>query len=99
MNEKLTMRSSVAQAFDYLGQGLVLRGDPFEWDVDKQGSSPHLPQSFARKLIQETLTECKKVRGVPPNRVVIHKSSGFWGKNHGDYNELEGFYEGIEDVL
>jgi hypothetical protein len=33
----LTMRASVAQAFDYLGQGLVLRGIPFngtkrEWE-------------------------------------------------------------------
>jgi hypothetical protein len=30
------------QAFDYLGQGLALRGDPFEWHEDQEGRSPHL---------------------------------------------------------
>jgi hypothetical protein len=98
LSDILTMRSSVAQAFDYLGQGLVLRGDRFDWDTDKQGPSPHLKKDMARKLIRETLEEYEKLKGIPPRRVVIHKTSEFWGEEHAEYNELEGFYQGIEDV-
>ena len=59
INDQLTMRSSVSQAFDYLGQGLVLRGEPFEWNQERQGSSPHLMKTAACKLIQETLDTSK----------------------------------------
>jgi hypothetical protein len=96
---KVTMRSSLAQAFDYLGQGLVLRGDPFEWDEYKMGRSPHLTQEAARKLLKDTLTEYRKINHLPPRRVVIHKTSIFWGDEHPTHNELEGFYEGIGDVF
>ena len=98
LSDTLTMRSSVAQAFDYLGQGLVLRGEPFEWDSEKQGRTPHLTESAACKLIKDTLEEYVKLKGVPPRRVVIHKTSEFWGEEHVEYNELGGFYQGIEDV-
>lgn len=99
VGDQLTMRSSIAQAFDYLGQGLVLRGDPFKWNQKTQGMSPHLTKEGASQLIQRTLNEYMKVTGVPPRRVVIHKSSEFWGSTHGEYNELDGFYEGIESVF
>jgi hypothetical protein len=99
VNEKLTMRSSVAQAFDYLGQGLVLRGDPFEWDAEQLGLSPHLSQMAARTLIRNTLNEYMKVGGIPPRRVVIHKTSAYWGPDNPKHNELDGFYEGIHDVF
>jgi hypothetical protein len=95
---RLTMRSSVAQAFDYLGQGLVLRGDPFDWNEKEDGPSPHLTQEAARKLIRRTLEEYVKVRGTPPRRVVVHKSSRFWGADHGKFNELDGFLAGISEV-
>jgi hypothetical protein len=94
----LTLRSSVAQAFDYLGQGLVLRGDPFEWSQVKHGPAPHLTKDAARRLTADTLREYVKVQGVPPRRVVVHKSSEFWGPEHGEHNELDGFYEGIDSV-
>jgi hypothetical protein len=97
--KRTTIRSSVAQAFDHLGQGLVLRGDPFEWDEDRQGKSPHLTQEAARKLIGDVLREYIKVSGRPPRRVVIHKTSSFWGNEHTPHNELDGFYMGIEDVF
>lgn len=99
LSGNLTMRSSIAQAFDHLGQGLILRGEPFIWDTEKLGMAPHLTQTAARTLIATTLNEYVKVRGVPPRRVVIHKSSEFWGTAHGTYNELEGIREGIEDVF
>jgi len=87
IGEDLTMRSSVAQAFDYLGQGLVLRGEPFEWDVKELGPSPHLTKNNARNLIKNTLEEYVKIRGNPPSRIVIHKTSEFWGDERGEYNE------------
>lgn len=99
VDEKLTMRSSVAQAFDYMGQGLVLRGEPFEWNEDKLGLSPHLTRSAARKLIRDTLQEYMNVGDMPPRRVVIHKTSEYWGHEHPEHNELEGFLEGIREVF
>ncbi|GAB4443116.1 MAG: hypothetical protein OHK0015_42710 [Chloroflexi bacterium OHK40] len=93
------MRSSVAQAFDYLGQGLVLRGDPFEWDEEKLGRTPHLTKTAARQLVKDTLNEYVRVKGIPPSRVVIHKTSQFWGAEHGIHNELDGLYEGIGEVF
>lgn len=99
INEKLTMRSSVAQAFDYRGQGLVLRGDPFVWDQQKMGLSPHLTQSAARKLIKDTLNEYLNIADVTPRRVVIHKTSGYWGSEHKEHNELAGLLEGIQEVF
>jgi hypothetical protein len=99
LNERRAVHASVAQAFDYLGQGLVLRGDPFIWDKEKQGASPHLTWEAASALMKKTLTAYLQTKGTPPKRVVVHKTSEFWGAEHGQYNELEGFYEGIEAVF
>lgn len=98
VSENLTMRSSIAQAFDYEGQGLILRGDSFDWDEFENGRSPHLTKELARKLMSDTLKEYIKLRGTPPKRVVIHKTSEFWGAEHKTYNEIEGFQEGVADV-
>lgn len=98
VNDKLTMRSSIAQAFDFLGQGIILRGEPFEWNVDKLGRSPHLTKKGAHKLIKNTLEEYIKVRGNAPSRIVIHKTSNFWGEERGDFDELNGFCDGIDEV-
>jgi hypothetical protein len=95
------LRSGVAQAFDYLGQGVVLRGEPFEWD-DENGKTPHLTYDGAKTLIAKTLHEYQRVSRLPPRRVVIHKSSRFWGSTDGPadsrFNERDGFIEGIEQV-
>jgi hypothetical protein len=99
LNDQRTVRASVAQAFDYMGQGLVLRGDPFFWDKEKQGASPHLTREAASALMKKTLATYLQTKGTPPKRVVVHKTSNFWGTEHSQYNELEGFYEGIEAVF
>ena len=93
---KTVMRSGVAQAFDYLGQGVVLRGEPFEWDADEFGKSPHLSREAAARLMKSTLTEYQRISRLPPKRVVVHKSSRFWGREHPEFNELDGFFEGVE---
>jgi hypothetical protein len=76
----------------------VLRGDPFEWNEDDLGKSPHMTTTAAAKLIRMTLEEYVRVRGTPPRRVVVHKSSNFWGNEHPKHNELDGLYEGIYGV-
>ena len=99
VNEMLTIRTSVAQAFDYLGQGLVLRGDPFEWNEEQQGKSPHMTKEGASRLISRTLQAYVTVRGMPPKRVVVHKPSRYWDSQHGQYDERNGFIEGIRSVF
>lgn len=98
LNEQLSVRASVAQAFDYLGQGLVLRGEPFDWNEEQQGKSPHLTRTAAASLLRDTTEAYTRLRRVPPRRVVIHKTSEFWGEEHGSYNERDGICEGIEAV-
>lgn len=94
------MRSSLALAFDFLGQGLVLRGEePFAWDPEKQGRTPHLPTKSAEKLIVKTLNEYKRIARQTPQRIVIHKTSEFWGDQHTDNNEINGFLSGAEQVF
>ncbi len=96
---KVTIRSSVAQAFDLLGQGLVVRGDPFEWDEENLGRTPHLRTNDARQLISTTLNRYEQIRGVPPRRVVVHKESRYWGPEHDGFDELGGLHTGIADVF
>src|SRR5205085_4368487 len=70
-----------------------------EWDEEKEGRSPHMRKEGARKLILATLDEYIRVKGSTPKRVVVHKSSRFWGRDHGDFNELDGLHEGIQSVF
>ncbi len=99
ITDTLTMRSSVAQAFDYEGQGLILRGERFDWDEIKNGRTPHLTKDLASKLVSETLKEYISLRGTAPKRIVVHKTSEFWGPEHKSYNEIEGFQEGVANVF
>lgn len=96
---QLTIRAGVAQAFDYLGQGLIVRGDDFSWNPVKMGRSPHLSATDSANLIERTLKEYVTQNGSPPRRVVIHKTTEFWGAEHPEYNELDGFQEGIDRVF
>lgn len=80
-----SLRTSVVQAFDENGEGLVLRGHKFEWDEEKHGRSPHLTENDAAGLIDMVLQRYQQERGNLPRRVVIHKSSRF------DPAERDGF--------
>lgn len=98
-NKKQTVRASVAQVFDYLGQGWVVRGDNFNWNPIQNGKSPHLNGTDASNLIERTLNEYMRRGGTPPRRIVIHKTTEFWGQEHPKFNELEGFQDGIDKVF
>src|SRR5262249_10788027 len=74
-----TIQTSLVQAFDEHGEGLVLRGHDFEWDPKKAGSkSPHLTDEQAALLVQMALDRYKQEMKQAPKRVVVHKRSSFW---------------------
>jgi len=74
-----TMQTSLVQAFDEHGDGLVLRGHDFEWDPAKEGSrSPHLREHEAASLVEMVLERYRKEMKQLPRRVVVHKGSRFW---------------------
>lgn len=74
-----TLCTSLVQAFDERGEGLVLRGHDIEWDPDKEESrSPHLTEQQAHDLIDMVLTRYRAEMGQSPQRVVVHKTSRYW---------------------
>ena len=91
---RTTMQTSLAQAFDEHGEGLVLRGFDFNWDPDKEGSkSPHLTEEQAFNLTKLILTRYKAEMGQTPQRVVVHKTSRYWPA------EELGFQEALRDTV
>jgi len=77
------METSLVQAFDEHGEGIVLRGHEVEWDPSKQGSrSPHLNEEQAHKLIDLVLDRYQQEMKQSPRRVVVHKTSQYWPAEH-----------------
>ena len=86
-----TMQTSLVQAFDEQGEGLVLRGHDFEWDPNKTGSrAPHLTADGAHELMELVLDQYESVTKQTPARVVVHKTSRYWPE------ERDGFRAAIE---
>lgn len=101
-SETNLMRSSVAQAFNYEGKGIIFVGEQFEWDRNKTGTpAPHLTYEYAKKLIIDVIEEYKVFnKNLPPTRIVIHKTTDFWDSvMNADYAEVEGLKDGIRLVL
>ncbi|MBK0401803.1 hypothetical protein I5M27_02335 [Adhaeribacter sp. BT258] len=96
------LRSSIAQAFDYEGKGVIFIGKQFEWNSKLTNTAaPHLTHDYAQDLIKKVLLEYKKYhKNQMPTRVVIHKTTDFWnvGINQ-EYAEVEGFKSGIHELL
>ena len=87
-----TLHTSVVQAFDEHGEGLVLRGPDFKWDPRQEGRSPHFPAETAKTLLDMVLNRYRAERGNLPRRVVVHKSSKF------EPAEREGCHEALRGV-
>lgn len=86
------IRTSVAQAFDEHGDGIVLRGQDFAWDDKRHEKSPHLDRDSAFALVDMVLRRYTAEMKQAPARVVIHKTSRFWDE------EREGFQEALRTV-
>jgi hypothetical protein len=73
------VHTSLVQAFDDHGEGLVLRGPDFIWDEEEQQSrSPHLNAEVAYGLVNLALNRYWGEMKQHPQRVVIHKTSRWW---------------------
>jgi hypothetical protein len=84
------MFTSLVQAFDEHGEGLVFRGPDFEWIPEKHESkTPHLKMEDAMKLVQFALAKYSMEMHQLPSRVVIHKSSRW------THEEKTGIHEGL----
>jgi hypothetical protein len=91
--EKPGMRTSLAQIFTHVGDGLVLRGKSFDWD-ELQGTSPHLTEELAEELLRNVIRKyTDHAGGSPPTRVVLHKSSRF------EKAEYEGFQKALANSI
>lgn len=88
-----TLRTSVVQAFDENGEGLVLRGHDFHWDEGQQGRSPHLDGEAASRLIEMVLARYKNEHNQQtPRRMVVHKTSRF------ETAERDGFEQAMKAI-
>jgi len=85
------MRTSLAQIFTYTGEGLVLRGEEFEWNTEND-KSPHLTTNAAKKLLSQAIEMYTKQMNQSPNRVVVHKSSRYWD------DEKQGFEMALNEI-
>lgn len=81
--DRKVLNTSIAQIFDELGNGVILRGTPVE--IDKDDERPHLSAKQAYDLLTQALSEYKVALSNFPGRLVLHKSSNY------NAGELEGF--------
>jgi len=88
--DRQTLNTSLAQIFDELGNGLILRGTPVQ--EDKVDRRPFLSTDQAAELVTRGLAEYRDAVRTMPARVVIHKSSKFRP------DELDGFEHAAKDL-
>jgi hypothetical protein len=77
------VRTSVAQAFDEHGEGIVLRGQDFAWDESQFGRSPHLDRDSAFALVDMVLRPYSVAW--PDENAALHH----WEALAGKISELE----------
>lgn len=88
--DRSILDTSLAQIFDELGNGLILRGTPVE--VDKDDRIPKLRAEQAFDLLRAALAEYRVAMRNFPARVVVHKSSNF------SHEEIDGFNRASESL-
>jgi hypothetical protein len=95
-----TMQTSLIQAFDEHGDGLVLRGHDFTWDSKKEGTkSPHLTEDQAIRLVDLVLARYQEEMGQRPKRVVVHKTSRYWPAEKSGFEQALQKYVSQYDLL
>lgn len=73
--DRTSLNTSLAQLFDELGNGLILRGTPLQQDKDDR--RPYMTAEQSADLLERALAEYRDALKTLPARVVIHKSSNF----------------------
>lgn len=83
--DRSTTQTSIAQIFDELGKGVILRGeDPIK--TRKDDPVPHLSGEQAFKLMDAALEEYRQAVKTAPQRLVVHKTSNY---NQAEIDGLE----------
>lgn len=88
--DKRTLNTSLAQVFDELGNGLILRGTPVY--LEKGDRVPRLSEEQAYTLFTAALEEYRNAMRTYPGRVVVHKTSNFSDP------EMYGFMSAASDL-
>jgi hypothetical protein len=88
--DRHSLCTSLAQIFDELGNGLILRGTPVH--IDKDDRVPRLTSQQAHDLIAAALNEYRVAMRNFPARLVVHKSSNFTA------DEIAGIEEAVQDL-
>jgi hypothetical protein len=88
--DKKTTQTSVAQIFNELGKGVILRGEPIQ--LNKEDRSPHLTERQAFDLMDKALKEYQEAVKIIPQRLVIHKTSNF------NEAEISGFTSAAKSI-
>ena len=73
--DRSRLTTSMAQVFNELGEGVVVRGGAAS--LSKDDRQPHLSGDDCQKLIADALARYRDVHFTLPARIVIHKSSPF----------------------
>lgn len=73
--DKSTTQTSIAQIFNELGKGVILRGE--EITLKKNDRTPHLAEEQAFNLLTLSLKEYYDAVKIFPKRLVLHKTSNF----------------------
>jgi hypothetical protein len=73
--DKSTTQTSIAQIFNELGKGVILRGE--EITLKKNDRVPHLAEEQAFNLLTLSLKEYYDAVKIFPKRLVLHKTSNF----------------------
>ena len=88
--DRKVLNTSLAQIFDELGNGVILRGTPVK--VDKNDRQPRLTKEQAYKLLNRALGEYEAALNNSPGRLVMHKSSNYTKA------ELDGFRQATTEA-
>lgn len=88
--DRRTIQTSLAQIFNELGKGVILRGE--EVPVTKKDRIPHLSGDQAFRLLHISLKEYYDAVKIFPKRLVLHKTS-----NYSD-EEIEGFRQAAKQL-
>jgi len=87
-----TLNTSLAQIFDELGNGVILRGTPVDVNKEKNDRRPYMREQQAYDLLKRALEEYDNALETAPGRLVIHKSSKF------HEGEIQGFKHAIKEM-
>lgn len=85
-----TLQTSVAQVFDQLGDGVIVRGAPAR--ISRHDRQPHLTSADAQALLTDALRRYRSEHRHLPARVVLHKTSSYLPE------EIAGFRAAADDA-